>query len=363
MSTSIDLADAADFDQTCKDSQQIVTSKFEMVNMLTDDVAIPHRFMNKNGVHAFPHAVVLSSSGEPKYLLDTARKTNLCFKWFGTPPESYLDETRLGIGVPVRLLLEIEVSSESWREAKPDDFPGRGVTPDMEEAVICAQERICDRYLACDASVSFNDISLNVLSSQTHPRNRRLRFKLVPKCDDAQELVAYSLSFLSVSKTLSTKSAKQMSANPPGPTEHARIRKMTQEASERVAHAIHEGKFDSVATALKSGEFGDIASARISNKLLHNLRLKSKIHNDDTSETFHDSEAPSSTNQRKIEVDEHNSGVFDDVRDVHKDAAAVHFAFRLTLSDGSVHPFPVIWNNSTWDQMNRWASEEKCFIH
>ena len=64
-----------------------------------------------------------------------------------------------------------------------------------------------------------------------------------------------------------------------------------------------------------------------------------------------------------VTIDKERSGVFDDTRDLNKDATMVRFAFQLTLSDGRVLPFEVTWNGSNYDRQNGWAREAECFDH
>ena len=64
-----------------------------------------------------------------------------------------------------------------------------------------------------------------------------------------------------------------------------------------------------------------------------------------------------------VTTDEERSGVFDDNRDLNKDATIVRFAFQLTLSDGRVLPFEVTWNGSNYDRQHGWAREAECFDH
>ena len=108
------------------------------------DVDLPHRFNDAAAApnrYAFPHAVVRSSStGQRKYLLENSRRTTLAFR-FGLIP-SWLTTGSLWHGGQVRLLLEIDVGSGSWREANPADFPGRVIKPGMERSVIQDQERV-----------------------------------------------------------------------------------------------------------------------------------------------------------------------------------------------------------------------------
>ena len=138
----------------------------EMPNRFSDDGAAPNPY-------AFPHAVQLSSSGQPEYLLDISRMTTLSFR-FNQLPAS-LTKMSLWHGVQVRLLLEMEVSPGSWKEANTGDFPGRIPGPDGELSVIRAQKKVAWSCLDSEGSVTFDAIALNVLSSQTSPKRRRPR--------------------------------------------------------------------------------------------------------------------------------------------------------------------------------------------
>ena len=225
-------------------------------------VQMPHRFAGD----AFPSAVKLSSSGEPEYLLDNSRKTTIAFKFNNGSLPSYLTRLPLGLLVLVDLQLEIEMEDGSWKEAKPVDFPGRIMQSGREMSVIRSQDRVTRRELASDGSVIFDAIVLNVLSSETSPKHRRLRFKVQPVGDDnahMEELVAYSLGFFSVSHTISSKKAADERANgPSGPTEHARLREKKQAESERAAQAVHDGSYKSVEAALRSGDFENPSAMR-----------------------------------------------------------------------------------------------------
>ena len=195
------------------------------------DVDLPHRFSDAAAApnpHAFPHAVVRSSStGQRKYLLENSRRTTLAFR-FGLIP-SWLTTGSLWHGGQVRLLLEIDVlGSGSWREAKLGDFPRKVILPGMERSVIQDQEKVTWVFLERDGSVIFDDIALNVLSSQTCPPHLPLRFKVqlqqpLGSNVNQEELVAHSLPFFSVSKAISAKRAAEERCNPSGPTEHARL--------------------------------------------------------------------------------------------------------------------------------------------
>ena len=224
-------------------------------------VQMPHRF-NRD---AFPSAVKLSSSGETEYLLDNSRKTTLTFRFNNGSLPSYLTKLSLGLVVLIDLQLEVEMEDGSWREAKPVDFPGRVIQSDFRRSVIRSQERVSRMVLASDGSVTFDAIVLNVLSSQTAPKHRRLRFKVQPAGDDAhrEELIAYSLEFFSVSNTISSKKAADERVNgPSGPTEHARLREKKQTESERAAQAVHDGSYKTVEAALRSGDFENPGAKR-----------------------------------------------------------------------------------------------------
>ena len=288
------------------------------------NVDLPHRFSDAAAApnpHAFPHAVVRSSStGQPKYLLDTSRRTTLAFGFDLIP--SWLTTMSLWHGVQVRLLLEIEVGSGSWREANPAHFPGRIIKPGMERSVIQDQERVTWMCLDSEASVTFNDIALNVLSSQTCPPHLPLRFKVQlqqPLGSDMhqEELVAHSLTFSSVSKTISAKRAAEERGNPSGPTENARLNSKKRDDAEKAADAVFEGRFDSVEAALRSGEFD--TSAKLTLRVLKCLQLKRSQEERVTrecelnllSDTFNGNGA-TPTCSPWIQFDEEKSGVFDD---------------------------------------------------
>ena len=55
--------------------------------------------------------------------------------------------------------------------------------------------------------------------------------------------------------------------------------------------------------------------------------------------------------------------MWNDTRGINKDATMVRFVYKLTLSDGHVKPFEVIWNKATYDRLDSWAGEDECFIH
>ena len=338
------------------------------------NVDLPHRFSDAAAApnpHAFPHAVVRSSStGQPKYLLDTSRRTTLAFGFDLIP--SWLTTMSLWHGVQVRLLLEIEVGSGSWREANPAHFPGRIIKPGMERSVIQDQERVTWMCLDSEASVTFNDIALNVLSSQTCPPHLPLRFKVQlqqPLGSDMhqEELVAHSLTFSSVSKTISAKRAAEERGNPSGPTENARLNSKKRDDAEKAADAVFEGRFDSVEAALRSGEFD--TSAKLTLRVLKCLQLKRSQEERVTrecelnllSDTFNGNGA-TPTCSPWIQFDEEKSGVFDDCRGIHIDATRVRFVYNLTVSDGRVEQFVKDWNGSTYDRVN-WVGEDECFDH
>jgi len=215
------------------------------------DVPVPHRFNDPSrDVHAFPHAAdTCPRSGERVYQLQYDRSTTLSFKFNHLPAD--LSE---GVLVGVRLSLEIQVDESTWKEATPDDFPGRkGVLPGMDNAVIQSQDMVSAISLAPDGSATWEKIQLNVLSSQTYPPHRQLRFKVVGVDEYAHrsEFAAHTVPFVSVSKTISSVAADEERANPVGPTEHKRELEATREASKEAAQALHAGQFK-----------GNVAAAR-----------------------------------------------------------------------------------------------------
>ena len=215
------------------------------------DVPVPHRFNDpSHGVHAFPHAAdTCPRSGERVYQLQYDRSTTLSFK-FNHLPADLSD----GVLVGVRLSLEIQVDESTWKEATPDDFPGRkGVLPGMDNAVIQSQDMVSAISLAPDGSATWEKIQLNALSSQTYPPHRQLRFKVVGVDEYAHrsEFAAHTVPFVSVAKTISSVAAGKARANPVGPTEHERELEATREASKEAAQALHAGQFK-----------GNVAAAR-----------------------------------------------------------------------------------------------------
>ena len=215
------------------------------------DVPVPHRFNDPSrDVHAFPHAAdTCPRSGERVYQLQYDRSTTLSFKFNHLPAD--LSE---GVLVGVRLSLEIQVDESTWKEATPDDFPGRkGVLPGMDNAVIQSQDMVSAISLAPDGSATWEKIQLNVLSSQTYPPHRQLRFKVVGVDEYAHrsEFAAHTVPFVSVAKTISSVAAGKARANPVGPTEHKRELEATREASKEAAQALHAGQFK-----------GNVAAAR-----------------------------------------------------------------------------------------------------
>ena len=214
------------------------------------DVPVPHRFNDpSHGVHAFPHATVTCPrSGERVYQLQYDRSTTLSFKFNHLP--AGLSE---GVLVCVRLSLEIQVDESTWKEATPDDFPGRKGVPGMDKAVIQSQDMVAGISLAPDGSATWEKIQLNALSSQTYPPHRQLRFKVVGVDEYAHrsEFAAHTVPFVSVAKTISSVAAGKARANPVGPTEHERELEATREASKEGAQALHAGQFK-----------GNVAAAR-----------------------------------------------------------------------------------------------------
>ena len=183
------------------------------------------------------------------YQLEYDRSTTLSFKFNHLPAD--LSE---GVLVGVRLSLEIQVDESTWKEATPDDFPGRkGVLPGMDNAVIQSQDMVSAISLAPDGSATWEKIQLNVLSSQTYPPHRQLRFKVVGVDEYARrsEFAAHTVPFVSVAKTISSVAAGKARANPVGPTEHKRELEAKREASKEAAQALHAGQFK-----------GNVAAAR-----------------------------------------------------------------------------------------------------
>ena len=175
------------------------------------DVPVPHRFNDpSHGVHAFPHALVTFPwSGELVYQLQCDRPTTLSFKFNHLPTD--LSE---GVLVGVRLSLEIQVDESTWKEATPDDFPGRkGLLPGMDKAVIQSQDMVAGIWLTPDGCATWEKIQLNVLSSQTYPPHRQLRFKVVGVDEYAHrsEFAAHTVPFVSVAKTISSVAAGKIS--------------------------------------------------------------------------------------------------------------------------------------------------------
>ena len=163
---------------------------------------------------------------------------------------------------------------------------------------------------------------------------------------------------------MSSKKAAEERSHQSAPTEHARIREQKRQEAEKAAQAVFEGRFASVNAALRSGEFE--TSAKITRQVLSCLQKRDRellpsecdsvdILNEDTGTTF--------TSSTRIEFDEEMSGVYDDKRGINKDATRVRFVYKLTLSDGHVEQFEVIWNKATYDCHHAWAGEDECFIH
>ena len=153
-------------------------------------------------------------------------------------------------------------------------------------------------------------------------------------------------------------------SKPSGPTEHARIREKKRNDAERAGQAVFEGRFADAQAALRSGEFE--TSAKLTLQALRCLELerdRELVQSEcDRGDTFNASGA-TPTYSPGVEVDEIESGVFDDNRGINDDATRVSFAFNLTVSDGRVERFKTGWNGATWDCTNRWVGEKECFIH
>eukprot|EP00966_Prymnesium_polylepis_P303050 7000631-Prymnesium_polylepis.1 len=69
------------------------------------------------------------------------------------------------------------------------DFGNLKWGPDTQNSVICDQARVeYKQFYRDDGSVTWHAIRLNVLSSQTLPQHRPLRFKAVVKLANGSEL-------------------------------------------------------------------------------------------------------------------------------------------------------------------------------
>lgn len=243
---------------------------------------VPHRFNDPSrSQHAFPHAIVASKQreGEHEYQLDINRQATLSLK-FNALPEGY-PITEMWHDLMLEPSLEIEDNGH-WRLATTDDFPGRKVHPMTKTPSLFTQP-----LWAFPSPLELTvRLQLNVLSSQTHPAHKRLRFKFeaflkeehliistLPKqpCTGSVHVEACSVPFVSVAKTISSKKAGKERADPPPLTEHARATKEKREASSRAAQAVHEKRFATVTDALADVEFAG-ATRRLVDKHLKGLQ-------------------------------------------------------------------------------------------
>ena len=242
---------------------------------------VPHRFNDPSrSQHAFPHAIVASKQreGEHEYQLDIRRQATLSLK-FNTLPEGY-PVHEMWRDLMLKPLLEIEDSKGCWRLATPTDFPGRKVGWTMKTPPLFTVQ------VWTFPSPLQPSVRLHVLSSQTQPAHKRLRFKFegslkeehlalstLPKqpCTGSVHVEACSVPFVSVAKTISSKAAGKERANPRPSTEHARETKEKREASARAAQAVHEKRFATVTEALANAEFAG-ARRRLVDKALKGLQ-------------------------------------------------------------------------------------------
>ena len=235
---------------------------------------VPHRFNDPSrSQHAFPHAIVASKQreGEHEYQLDITRQATLSLK-FNTLPEGY-PVTEMWRDLMLTPSLEIEDNGR-WRLAMTTDFPGRKVHP-----MTWTPPLFNESHFAFPSPLELTiHLQLNVLSSQTLPAHKRLRFKFegslkeehlilstLPEqpCTGSVHVEAYSVPFVSVAKTISSKKAGKERANPPPLTETARATKEKREASARAAKAVHEKRFAKVTHALADAEFAGARSGLI----------------------------------------------------------------------------------------------------
>ena len=238
---------------------------------------VPHRFNDPSrSQHAFPHAIVASKQreGEHEYQLDVNRQAPLSLK-FNTLPEGYPAHV-MWRELMLKPSLEIEDNGH-WRLATTTDFPGRKVHPMTKTPPLFDQS---DWAFPSPLELTVH-LKLNVLSSQTEPAHKRLRFKfegslkegqptIVP-CTGSIHVEAYSVPFVSVAKTISSKKAGKERANPPSLSGDARATKEKREASARAAKAVHEKRFATVTDALADAEFAG-ATSRLVYKALKGLK-------------------------------------------------------------------------------------------
>jgi len=243
---------------------------------------VPHRFNDPSrSQHAFPHAIVASKQreGEHEYQLDINRQATLSLK-FNALPEGY-PITEMWHALMLEPSLEIEDNGH-WRLARTADFPGRKVHPMTKTPPLFTQP-----FWAFPSPLELTvRLQLNVLSSQTFPAHKRLRFKFeaflkeehliistLPKqpCTGSVHVEACSVPFVSVAKTISSKKAGKERADPPPLTEHAHATKEKREVSARAAQAVHEKRFATVTDALANVEFAG-ATRRLVDKHLKGLQ-------------------------------------------------------------------------------------------
>ena len=242
-----------------------------------ESTTVPHRF---NGRRAFPHAVVASKHRDGReYQLDTSRLTNLTFKFDSLPVDLVAGEMFVGL----QLRLEISVAPDSWKTATRSDFPGHKMPdgdfmkiPQMRAGesreLFCNENKVTEKLLnPNDGSITFTDIKLKVLSSETMPQHRLLRFSVEPlePYNGRKDLTASTIPFVSVAKTISSKKAEDVSANPTGPTQHQIELRKKREASRMAAQEVFDGRFPDIKAALK--EFNP-ATEKLVYKALKTMR-------------------------------------------------------------------------------------------
>ena len=244
---------------------------------------VPHRFNDPSrSQHAFPHAIVASKQreGEHEYQLDNNRQATLSLK-FNALPEGY-PITEMWHALMLEPSLQIEEDNGHWRLATTADFPGRKVHPMTKTPPLFTES---DWAFPSPLELTVR-LQLNVLSSQTFPAHKRLRFKFegslkeehliissLPKqpCTGSVHVEACSVPFVSVAKTISSKKAGKERADPPPLTEHAHATKEKREVSARAAKAVHEERFATVTDALADVEFAG-ATRRLVDKHLKGLQ-------------------------------------------------------------------------------------------
>jgi len=245
---------------------------------------VPHRFNDPHrSQHAFPHAIVASKQrqGEHEYQLDITRLTTLSMK-FNALPQGFTNLPSREAYDALRLEPSLEIEDDGhWRQATRDDFTDRKVDPMAPTPGVFK----LDPEWTFPSPLELNvKLQLNVLSSQTYPNHKRLRFKVegsiseagIPTCFKQTctgpiHVVAHSVPFVSVAKTISEKAAGKERVNPRGLSEHAHETKQKREASARAAQAVHEKRFATVKDALADAEFAG-ATRRLVDKALKGLR-------------------------------------------------------------------------------------------